>query len=222
MVDFNRRFWPAYGRVRDLVRQGVLGAPVHLEFALHLDVVRWSGVTRHRLDLDEGGLLHDLGGHAIDLALEMIGQEPNHVTATTSSRQRRDDQLRLRLDFPDGSSATCDLGYGDRTREWLVVRGPEKTARLPEPNKALHVYPLSAPRGPLVRWSLDAAALAYRALRRSQSMGQASIRRALSAFIHSLQTNSPFSPGFADGLRNTRWLAAAARSVAASGAAQKP
>jgi predicted dehydrogenase len=222
MVDFNRRFWPAYGRVRDLVRQGVLGAPVHLEFALHLDVVQWSGVTRHRLDHNEGGLLHDLGGHAIDLALEVLGQEPDHVTAVQANGRSADDQLRLRLDFPDGSSAICDLGYGDRTREWLVVRGPEKIARLAEPNKALHVYPLSAPRGPLVRWSLDAAALGYRALRRSQSMGQASIRCALSAFTHSLRTNSPFSPSFADGVRNARWLAAAARSAAAGGTAQQP
>lgn len=222
MVDFNRRFWPAYGRVRDLVRQRALGAPVHLEFVLHLDVLGWSNVTRHRLDLIEGGLLHDLGCHAIDLALEVVGQEPDGVTAVAASRRWTDDQLRLRLDFPDGSSATCDLGYGDRTREWLVVRGPEKTARLAEPNKALHVYLVSASRGPFVRWSQDAVALGYRAFRRSQSMGRASIRGALAAFVHSARTNSPFVPGFADGLRNAHWVAAAARSAAASGLAQRP
>lgn len=221
MIDFNRRFWPTYGRVRDLVRRGVLGTPVHLEFVLHLDVARWSGVTQHRLDVQEGGLLHDLGCHAIDLALEVIGEEPDGVAAVTSSRRWRDDQLRLRLDFPGGSSATCDLAYGHRTREWLVVRGSEKTARLTEPNKALHVEPRGAPRNSLVAWSLDAAALGYRALRRSQSMGQASIRGALSAFIHSLRTNSPFAPGFADGLRNARWVAAAARSAAAGGLVQR-
>jgi predicted dehydrogenase len=222
MVDFNRRFWPAYGRARDLVRQGRLGAPLHLEFALHLDVFRWSVVTWHRLDLSEGGLLHDLGSHAIDLALEVVGQEPDRVTAATSSQRWEDDELRLRLDFRDGSSATCDLGYGDRTWEWLVVRGPEKTVRLAEPNKALHVERSDARRGPLLRWSRDAIALGYRALRRSQSMGRASIRGALSAFVYSLRTNAPFAPGFADGVRNARWVGAAARSIASGGLPQRP
>jgi predicted dehydrogenase len=222
MVDFNRRFWPSYQRVRDLVRRGILGFPIHLDFVLHLDVRRWSSVTRHRLDARQGGLLHDLGCHAIDLALEVIGEEPQSVVAVTSSRRWADDRIRLRLDFPDGSSATCQLGYGDRTREHLVVRGPVKTARLAEPNTALHVDPAGAARNRLVAWALDAVSLGYRGLRRSQSMGQASIRGALSAFVESLRTGSPFAPGFADGLRNARWVGAAAKSAAAGGRAQKP
>ncbi len=222
MIDFNRRFWPTYARVRDLVRRGALGTPVHLEFALHLDVLRWSGVTRHRLDADEGGLLHDLGCHAIDLALDVIAEEPDRIIALTSSKRWTHDQLQLRLDFPSGSSATCDLRYGDRTREWLVVRGPENTARLADPNKALHVEAKGPRRSPLVAWSLDAVTLGYRAFRWSQSLGRASIRSALAAFIHSLRTGSPFAPGFEDGVRNARWVAAAARSAASGGIAQRP
>ena len=222
MIDFNRRFWPAYGRVRDLLRRGVLGTPVELEFAFHLDVFRWSQVTRHRLDPDEGGLLHDLGCHAIDLALDIIGEEPDGIAAVRSSGQSTDEQYKLRLEFPSGSSATCDLAYGRRTREWLVARGPEKRARLSDPNMALHVEAIDAPRNPLVRWSLDAAALGYRACRRSQSIGRASIRGALAAFIHSLRTGSPFAPGFKDAIHNARWVAAAARSAASGGVAQRP
>lgn len=221
MIDFNRRFWPAYARVRDLVRGGALGRPVHLEFGVHLDVLRWSGVTRHRLDTAEGGLLHDLGSHAIDLALEVIDEEPDGVMAATSSRQWTDDRLQLRLGFPSGSSASCDLAYGNRTREWLVVHGPEKTARLAEPNMALHIGRRSAARNRLVTWCIDAVNLGYRACWRSRSMGHASIRGALSAFIHALRTNAPFVPGFADGVRNARWVAAASRSAAAGGAAEK-
>jgi hypothetical protein len=73
-----------------------------------------------------------------------------------------------------------------------------------------------------VRWPLDALTLGYRAFRRSQSMGRASIGGALAAFLHGLRTSSPFAPGFADGLRNARWVAAAARSAAAGGMAQRP
>jgi predicted dehydrogenase len=222
MIDFNRRFWPAYGRVRDLARRGVLGTPVELEFAFHLDVLRWSQVTRHRLDAGEGGLLHDLGCHAIDLALDIIGEEPDGIAAVRSSDSTTDERYRLRLEFPSGSAAACDLAYGRRTREWLVARGPEKSARLSDPNMALHVEAIDAPRNSLVRWSLDAAALGYRACRRSQSIGRASIRGALAAFIDSLRTASPFNPGFKDAIRNARWVAAAARSAASGGVIQKP
>jgi predicted dehydrogenase len=221
MIDFNRRFWPVYARVRDLVRGGALGRPVHLEFGLHLDVLRWSGVTRHRLDTAEGGLLHDLGSHAIDLALEVIGEEPDGVTATASSRQWTDDGLQLQLSFPSGSSARCDLAYGNRTREWLVAHGSEKTAHLAEPNMALHIRRRGTPRNRLVTWCVDAVTLGYRACWRSRSMAHASIRAALAAFIHALRTNGPFNPGFADGVRNARWVAAASRSAAAGGALEK-
>jgi predicted dehydrogenase len=222
MVDFNRRFWPTYRQVRNLVQRGVLGSPVDLDFILQLDVGRWCSVTRHRLDAQQGGLLHDLGSHAIDLALEVIGEEPESVVAVASSHRWPDDQVRLRLTFPGGSSATCRLGYGNRTRERLVVHGPAKTAWLVEPNTALHVSAAGPPDNRLVAWALDAATLGYRFLRRPQSMGQASIRGALAAFVHSLRTGSPFAPGFADGLRNARWLGAAAQSAAAGGRAEKP
>ena len=213
MVDFNRRFWPTYGRVRDLVREGVLGTPVHLEFLLHLDVLGWSTVTRHRLDPGEGGLLHDLGCHAIDLAVHVIGEEPTGVSADATGPRGASDHLHVRLGFPAGSTATCDIAYGARTREWLVVRGPKATARLAEPNLALHVEPTGGRASRLVAWSRDAAALGYRAVFRSQSIGRASIRGALAAFVHGLRTQTPFSPGFEDGARNARLVAAAGRSL---------
>ena len=76
MVDFNRRFWPPYLRLCALVRDGALGRPVHVEFSLSLDVLGWSQITRHRLDDREGGVLHDLGCHAIDLSTQLTGEAP--------------------------------------------------------------------------------------------------------------------------------------------------
>jgi predicted dehydrogenase len=221
MVDFNRRFWPVYARLRELMRAGAFGTPVHLEFGLHLDVRRWSGVTRHRLDAAEGGVLHDLGSHAIDLALELIGEEPDAVMAEICKADSTDDRVQLRLSFPSGSSASCDVAYGARTREWLVVHGPDKTARLADPNMALHIGRSDAARHPLVTWGIDAISLGYRACWRSRSMARASIRAALAAFVHAVRTNTAFVPGFVDGLRNVRWMAAACRSAAAGGTAEK-
>ena len=76
MLDFNRRFWPTYQRVGGLLRSGALGNPVEVDFRLHTDILSWSTVTRHRLAPEEGGILHDLGGHAIDLAIDLFRNEP--------------------------------------------------------------------------------------------------------------------------------------------------
>jgi predicted dehydrogenase len=217
MIDFNRRFWPTYNRVRDLVRHGALGMPVRFEFTLHLDVLRWSGVTRHRLDPNEGGVLHDLGCHAIDLALQVIGEEPATIAAVSTSQRWTGDRLQLRIAFPGGSSATCDLAYGDRTRECLVVRGPQGTLRLEEPNMELHVEKGGARQNPMVARVIDAVSFGYRGLRRSQSIGRASVHQALSAFVQSVRTGAPFAPGFRDGVRNALWVDAAARSAVSDG-----
>ena len=221
MIDFNRRFWPTYNRARDLLRQGVLGMPVRFEFTLHLNVPRWSSVTRHRLDPNEGGVLQDLGCHAIDLAIQIIGEEPDTVAAVTTTQQWTGDRLELRLVFPSGSSANCDLAYGDRTRERLVVCGPQGRLRLEEPNMALHVEQEGARQLPVVAWLRDGAQLGYRGLRRSQSMGQASIRNALAAFLYCLKSSAPFAPGYVDGVRNAMWVAAAERSTASAGRSRR-
>jgi hypothetical protein len=52
-------------------------------------------------------------------------------------------------------------------------------------------------------------------------MAHASIGTALATFVHALRTNAPFVPGYADGVRNARWVAAAARSAAGGGSAEK-
>ncbi len=222
MIDFNRRFWPTYTRVQELVEEGMIGMPVHLEFGLHLDVLSWSHVTRHRLNPEEGGVLHDLGCHAIDLISQLIGQEPNVIEAAFSTAQWTDDQLHLRFLFNDGSSATCDLAYGNRTREWLIIRGPEGSIRLREPNMALHVEKNGTSQNRAIGVLRDMLLLGYRGFRRSESMGRASIRKALKTFIDSLRMGLPFVPGFSDGLRNAMWVAAAMRSAVSNGAPERP
>jgi myo-inositol 2-dehydrogenase / D-chiro-inositol 1-dehydrogenase len=212
MIDFNRRFWPTYNRARDLVRLGALGAPVHLEFGLHIDVRPWSSVTKHRLDASEGGVLHDLGGHAVDLATQIVGGEPDSIAARSAA-----DRIELQLDFAAGSSARCDVGYSDRTREWLHVRGPQGSVRLAEPNMVLHAGTGGFLRNRVMAPLVDAAALGYRGLLRSQSIGRATIRAALASFAASVRTGTAFTPGFADGLRNALWVEAAARSLASDG-----
>ncbi len=214
MLDFNRRFWPTYRSVSDRVRMGVVGNPVQVEFRLHTDVLSWSTVTQHRLSGDEGGILHDLGSHAIDLAANLLGEEPDRVTARTRSNRWPEDHLLLDLAFADGSAVRCDLAYAHRTVERLSVRGPRGSLRLADPNMAIH-FERNGARGPRLRARcLDAAVFGYRALWRGRSMARFSIRSALAAFVHAVAAGEPLSPGFEEAVRNVRWLEAAARSAA--------
>ena len=214
MLDFNRRFWPPYRRVADLVRGGELGKPVEVEYLLSTDVLSWSTVTRHRLSPEEGGILHDLGGHAIDLAADVLGEELESVTAVASSREREGDSLRLDLAFADGSAAHCRLGYSASTCERLSVRGPRGRLSLRDPNMAIHFQRKGTPGPGITARFRDAAMFAYRALRRDRTMTRFTIRKALDSFVRALAAGEPFSPGFDEAVRNVRWLDAAARSVA--------
>jgi predicted dehydrogenase len=222
MLDFNRRFWPAYRRVAELLREGALGAPVDVDFRLHTDVLSWSTVTRHRFSEGEGGVLHDLGGHAIDLATTLLGGEPETVTARMSDARWRDDHLRLDLAFADGSAVRCDLAWGDRTRERLSVEGPRGRLSLADPNMALCLETKGAREPRFAARFRDLASFGYRALRRDRSMSRSSIRSALAAFIAAIREGKPFSPGFEDAVRNVRWLEAAARSAVEGRPAPRP
>jgi predicted dehydrogenase len=222
MLDFNRRFWPTYRRIGELIQRGVLGRPVEVDFLLHTDVLSWSTVTRHRFSSDEGGILHDLGGHAIDLAAILLGEEPETVTARISDARRSGDQLLLELAFADGSAARCDLAWGDRTRERLAVAGPRGRLSLADPNMAIRLA-RNGTHGPRIADDLrDLAIFGYRVLRRDRTMSRFSIRSALAAFVRSISDGKPFSPGFEDAVRNVRWLEAAARSAAEGKPAARP
>ena len=214
MVNFNRRFWPPYQRLRTLLRTASIGAPEEADFVLHVDLRPWMSVTTHRLSPAEGGVLYDLGSQVLDLVHHIVVQEPREILAETWSERWDADHVRLRLAFPSGLIVRCSLAYGTRNRETVLIRGTRGRQHLHDPNMAVHLTPERL-RGP--RWAdrcTDAAVFAYRAIRRGRSMGRHSIRASLEAFVRCLRANARFSPGFDDAVTNARWLEAASLSVA--------
>ena len=222
MLDLNRRFWPPYRQIAELVRGGALGKPVEVEYLLSTDVASWSTVTQHRLSPEEGGILHDLGGHAIDLAADLLGEEPEAVTAAASGRDAEGDHLRLDLAFRDGSAVHCRLAYSSSTCERLTVRGPRARLSLRDPNMSIEVQ-RKGTRVPRVAARLrDFAVYGYRALARDRTMTRFTIRTALESFLRALASGEPFSPGFDDAVENVRWIDAASRSAADGSLAKRP
>lgn len=210
MINFNRRFWPGYQRVRSLLDAGAIGDVERGEFLLHVDVASWCAVTAHRLMPSEGSVLYDLGSQVLDLVRELIPEEPVNLMAETWTRRWDADHVRLELGFAGGATVWCDLAYEDRTRESVMIGGSRGTLRLRDPNKVVHLEP----GGRLLGWCRDAVVFAYRALRRDRSMSRRSIRTSLDAFATAVRAKTPFHPGFEDAVRNAIWLEAAVRSAA--------
>lgn len=209
MVDFNRRFWPTYRLLAAMVRTGQVGEVEHAELRLEVDVRHWSGVTAHRLDAAEGGALHDLGSHLLDLAWMLFEREPVSIHAEAGAGGA----VHAALEMPDGVVVDCALGYGERTREQVTIHGSRGTLRLREPNAHLHLTLAGSRAHPRREQLADAAALAYRGLFRSRSLLRASIRGALGEFIAALREGRAPTPGMEDALRNAAWLEAVQRSI---------
>ena len=103
----NRRFDNDFQTIQKVINEHSLGRLVHFES----DFDRWRpGLTRRpwKEDLDQGGLLFDIGTHLVDQTLVLFGQ-PGSVSAET--RRERDgegssDSFTIRLQYLTGFSVT--------------------------------------------------------------------------------------------------------------------
>lgn len=221
MLDFNRRFWPTYRHLRERLREGGLGRIESVELTLHVDLSAWCRVTTHRLDPGEGGLLYDLGSQMLDLAGWLLPDRPMTISAQAWTRRWPDDHMWLRLRDGSGTNVTCDIRYGNRTREGIVVRGTSGGLRLDDPNMALHEAGGEVGARPLDR-GRDLLLLGYRGVRRSRSMARHSIAAALAAFFDAVRAGACFQPDFRAAARNVAWLGAASRALASGETVELP
>lgn len=213
MVNFNRRFWPPYRRLRELVRSGAIGETVSAVFALHVDLLSWCTVTAHRLQPSEGGALYDLGSQMLDLVAWSLGSRLETIRADISSRRWEADDVQLHLTLGGGINVRCDLAYESRTFERVMIEGRQGRLRLEDPNMAVHLD-AGAGRRPLLGRGKDFLTLGFRGVWRSRSMARFSIRASLGEFLQGIRQGRACSPGFLDAARNAAWLDAAWESAA--------
>lgn len=212
MVDLNRRFWPAYRRVREAVDNGAIGEPEVVRVDLQVDIRPWCAVTSHRLQPGEGGALYDLGSQAIDLGCWVAGREARTIRAWTEVGRNGDERVRLELELRGGTMLHCYVGYGTPTFECIALRGTLGRVWLRDPNMAVHLGRRNS-RTSAVGRVRDLALLGYRGLRRSRAMSRYTIAMALASFVHCIRHGGSFDPGFDDALRNASLLETASRSM---------
>jgi predicted dehydrogenase len=220
MVNFNRRFWPVYQRLGELARGGVIGELRGAEMIFQVDPLKWGAATPHRLSQTEGGVLYDLGSHAIDLIPHLLGEEPASVMAQSRNQRWEADHIQLSMEFKSGFRFRCTLAYQSPAQERVVIRGSEGSLWMDNPNMTVHVLSGDSPAYQLAGRCRDIAAIGYRALIRDRSMLRYSIHAALSAFVDSARSGGAFSPGFAAAANNATCLEALAQSAANGGAVE--
>ncbi len=212
MVNFNRRFWPPYRHIAARARSGEIGAIREIRYELHVDVLAWKAATRHRSSAAEGGLLHDLGTHAIDVVCRVAGYAPKSLQAAYGNREPLHERACIRLQYSGGTVAVCNLAYTRAACETLVVTGTAGSLLLENPNMTVRCLRGNVRDGWKERM-FSLVALGYRGVRRSRSMLRYSIAQALAGFVTSVRDRTPFEPSLADAVANLRILAAAAKSA---------
>lgn len=214
MINFNRRFWPAYRSLAHHVADGSLGRIKSARFVLKVNAEKWSEVSNHRAQAGEGGVLYDLGSQVLDLILITFCQYPVEIVAQRSGSGVLNEQIDIRLRFPDEIIVDCTLAYGSRNRESVVIEGENATLQLRDPNFLCWIERNPSIPGRLARSAADLAVLGYRGIFRSRSMLHYSVGASLETFFETLETSRPFSPGFGDALLVARYIRAAAVSLA--------
>lgn len=83
-VTFNYRYAPAFSKVRELIMQGAVGAPLFVDFSWMLDTTHGADYFRrwHREKQNSGGLLVHKATHHFDLVNWWIDSYPAQVFAS--------------------------------------------------------------------------------------------------------------------------------------------
>jgi len=117
MIGHNQRLLPAHKLAKELLEEGMIGAPLtfHTIFS-HAGPEAWSvdksnGTWFFRKGAAGFGSLADLGVHKIDIIRWLLDSEVTKVTAMTSALHKRNDEGNL-IDVDDNSITILTMENG--------------------------------------------------------------------------------------------------------------
>jgi predicted dehydrogenase len=134
MEAFHYRYHPLFGRVRELIAGGAIGALRHVDAWLCFPLlsgkdIRWNAALA-------GGATMDAGCYPIHMLRHVVGSEPEVVSARARLRSPGIDRfMEARLRFADDVSgrALCSMLSSQLLRVALRVRGDEGEIRVLNP-----------------------------------------------------------------------------------------
>lgn len=111
MVGYNRRFVPTFTKAKEIIDEGILGEVVSFEARAHSS--DFLGISRNvGPHAAIGGVLSDLGCHAIDLALWFLGKlEIVSARIESLSKSDSEDSVRFGVSSPKGFSGEFDISW---------------------------------------------------------------------------------------------------------------
>ena len=135
-VAYYRRALPRFTTVRDAIANGEIGEPRLVTLELHVSAPQSRERAGWRWDpgVAGGGLVMDLGSHALDLLDHWLGpiEELHALRATRLPWAGVEDQLVAAFGFASGAQGTATWGFnGATSRDVLTVFGSEGSVQVP-------------------------------------------------------------------------------------------
>lgn len=114
---------PVVTRAGQLLAAGELGRVFHAELSVAFDTGENRGWRQLTPTLGGGGVLNDLGAHAIDALVRLFGpvESVSAILATTLPNHASDDTASLLLRHPEAVTSAVHLGFTHGCNDFAVV-----------------------------------------------------------------------------------------------------
>ena len=136
MVAYRPQVEPSMRRLREMIRDGVLGAPVSFHGWFTGHILRNGGPDQWRLDPDlaGGGAMMDVGVYPLNAVRFLFDADPTAAMATTRTPDETfagvDEHVTFQLEFPGSATASCTASYETQADDRFRVIGTEGQASL--------------------------------------------------------------------------------------------
>lgn len=131
MTAYRLRTEPAVRRMREMIQDGVIGAPIQIHGGFSTRLLDHADSNSWRLDpaVAGGGAMIDLGIYPLNTARFLLDAEPVAISAETVSSgppfDRVEEHVAFRLTFPGETTASCTASFDAHPDSRLQVLGTE-------------------------------------------------------------------------------------------------
>ena len=206
MMAYRLQTDPAIRKVRALVREGVVGDPLHLtgQFSMHLfQGSRSKRNWRLNPTVSGGGTLIDVGIYPLNLGRFLVEADPVAVSARTYSTDQAfsdvEEHASFEVEFPDSTTGSYFVSSNAQETDRFQVIGTDGSITVDAAHFSESRREVTVGRG------LDDPI-------EVEVPGKNEIRTEFEYFAHCVRSGSAIEPDGCDGLTDVRIIQAAYRS----------